>query len=193
MDVLLLSWTLGILLMWCQAQYILTKRGRNIVSGTHKAVLELAAAMRTELNVEDADLHLLREEQIKQRMAAVQGGSISYNFLDSTEEHSIWMVLRAWLLHEKYLVLMMAVSILVASTIWMAPYGTFISVWISGLPCGLITALCIGTKRKSRTFFISLFITLSSVAVLVLLFLFHPWSHHGQYYSEAATKLLKPF
>lgn len=101
MNIVLLIWTFGILAIWCQARYVLGKRAQNIISGPRKAILELSAAMREEMNLEDTDLHLLEEVQIKQYITEVQGGRISYDNLSIIEEQPISTVLRQWIVHEK--------------------------------------------------------------------------------------------
>ncbi|KAJ4357447.1 uncharacterized protein N0V89_002022 [Didymosphaeria variabile] len=79
MNIMLLIWTLGILIMWYRAQSTMQKRGRVSVAGVHKAVVELAETMHKELDAEDFDLSLSTEAQIKQRTAAAKGGSIAYD------------------------------------------------------------------------------------------------------------------
>ena len=169
------------------------KRGRKTVSGTHKAVLELASAMRKEIGVDDTDLEQIREDQIKQRIDVLQGGQIAYRILDSPEKHSICSSLKTWSKRELHYIVHATGSTLITATAWMIPYGTLISIWMSGLSCGLIVALSFGSSKKSRLFFVLFFGTLSSIAVLILLICLHPWSLNGIYGSKAETRLLEPF
>lgn len=178
--------------MWCQARYIMRKRGYDIVSGPQKAILELSAAMRSELDFDDVDIPRLEEVQIKQRILAAKGGRISYDTQDPIENQSTGTVLWLWLIREKWWISMSTLSLLITTTTWLAPYGTFISIWVSGLSCGLLVALSIGSSRKSRVFCVSFFCTLSSVAVIILLIVIHPWSKDRLHYSNAATRLLYP-
>ncbi|KAI4657005.1 uncharacterized protein J4E79_007620 [Alternaria viburni] len=69
MDIMLLVWTIGIVTMWWRAQSTMLKRGRDSVAGTHKAVLELAAAMSRELDVDVIDHKTVSEEQVQERIA----------------------------------------------------------------------------------------------------------------------------
>lgn len=73
--------------MWIYTHYTLALRNRlqEQISGEHRAVLELAAAMQTELEIEHVDPHLLREKQLRERInKGIRGGAVSYAYADST-------------------------------------------------------------------------------------------------------------
>ncbi|KAF2127858.1 hypothetical protein P153DRAFT_358024 [Dothidotthia symphoricarpi CBS 119687] len=83
---LLHAWTIGIYTMWLQTHYTMALRNRHAdkISGEHLAVIELAAAMKKELNIEDTDAALLREKQLEQRVdKELRGGTISYAYTET--------------------------------------------------------------------------------------------------------------
>jgi hypothetical protein len=87
--VLLLAWTLGIYALWLHTHYtmMLRKQLYEEISGEHRAILELAAAMQRELDVEDINPLVLREKQLKERInMEILGGRISYVHLRSKPE-----------------------------------------------------------------------------------------------------------
>jgi hypothetical protein len=92
--VLLLAWTLGIYALWLHTHYtmMLRKQLYEEISGEHRAILELAAAMQRELDVEHVDPSVLREKQLKEKInKEILGGRISYtNPRSKAEIHSMW-------------------------------------------------------------------------------------------------------
>ena len=84
--ILLLAWTLGNYALWLHTHYMMTLRKKlyEEISGEHRAILELAAAMQRELDVEHIDPLVLREKQLKERInIEILGGRISYVHLMS--------------------------------------------------------------------------------------------------------------
>lgn len=61
--ILLLAWTLGNYALWLHTHYMMTLRKKlyEEISGEHRAILELAAAMQRELDVEHIVPLVLRE------------------------------------------------------------------------------------------------------------------------------------
>jgi hypothetical protein len=78
----LLIWSIGIYILWLRSTMIMKTRGRKEVAGAHKAVLELADAMRTHLlddGVQGDGLSTLTETKLRRRITKdLRGGSISY-------------------------------------------------------------------------------------------------------------------
>jgi hypothetical protein len=164
--------------MWFQSQSTMQKRGREIVAGPQKAVVELASVMTKELDVDSVTLLFLTEDDMKKRIAAVRGGSISYESFLLTETESRGKDLKRWLRREIWWLLATTVFVGLTCTIWLAPtyyyaphfwYTPLDSLLISlGPTLGLLVALCIGTLWKSRMFFILLITTLIWIAPLLL-------------------------
>lgn len=120
MNLTLLLWTVGILSMWYDAQSTMRKRGREIVAGSRKAALELALAMMKELDVDYDDLKFLTEQDIKNRIAAVRGGSISYATSQLNEIRTPKTNIKEWFIREKWWILATVVTITFTCVIWMA-------------------------------------------------------------------------
>jgi len=79
MDIKLLVCVIGIVAMWWHAQTTMLKRGRCAVAGTHKAVLELAAAMSRELDVDVINHKTGAEKQVQERSTQAQEEIIVYD------------------------------------------------------------------------------------------------------------------
>ena len=62
--------------MWWRTQTTMFKRGRDSVAGTHTAVLELAATMSRELDVEVIDHKAVSEEQVQERIKYMEDASL---------------------------------------------------------------------------------------------------------------------
>lgn len=147
MNIMLLVWTIGLLIMWFQASRKIRRRCRRDVAGPHKAVIELAEAMQKE---SDFDLGLATEQHIKQQIAAADGGSISYSMSSNIEGSSETSF--DWLKREKWWFSAMILFMFAASYLWIF-VGIIITCAFIGPICGLIFALGVGTTFKSRIFF----------------------------------------
>jgi hypothetical protein len=166
MDIMLLVWTLGILIMCWRAQTTMMKRGRDSVTGTHKAVLELAAAMSRELEIDVNDLKVVSEDQVQERIAEVHGGRISYDSSLLIEKQLPDTSLRRWLVENTWWYLVTWVFVVTSSFVW--GWDLWFCFWTLGPTVGLLCALCIGTTPKSRSVMISVFTILSSVPMVIL-------------------------
>jgi hypothetical protein len=166
MIILHIIWTSGLYIMWLRAQMIMKRRGRRNedVAGEHKAVLELAAAMRDQMN-EDAkeeggDVSAFTEAELRRRIRKdLRGGSISYTtpLLPNGESGQEWTT-KAWIKNYK-LSIIATVTCVAAMVVIVALLGwTFMFFLV--LPFELIVTLCVGSTRKSR---IVLFFWLSIV------------------------------
>jgi hypothetical protein len=158
--VLLLAWTTGIYIMWIYTHYTIASHARHPeeVPGEYRAILELAAAMRTELGVGDASLSVLREKQLRERISKeIQGGAIFHAYPDTKlKVHSIRKSLRVWLKGNTWWFVAMAVTTLVCAGLWilmsMWLWSWLLSVWV-----GQLVGFCISTTTGSRLLIISIF------------------------------------
>ncbi|KAJ8106925.1 hypothetical protein OPT61_g9216 [Boeremia exigua] len=120
---LLLAWTIGIYVMWIYTHYTLAMSNRlsDEISGECRAVLELAAAMQTELDMQDIDPAILREKPLKSRIdKELRGGAVAYSHPDSTPKvHSIRNGLKRWFKTEKWWFLAIFITSVFTSTVWM--------------------------------------------------------------------------
>ncbi|KAL1794359.1 hypothetical protein ACET3X_007780 [Alternaria dauci] len=155
--ILHMVWTLGLFTMWIRAQMVMKKRGRGKeeVAGEHKAVFELAAVMREQINEltkeEGEDVSALTEANLRRRITKdLRGGSISYTtpILPNGESGEKWNA-KAWIKSHKLTIIAMVLCV-VAMTIDAAiniPRGAVIPV---PLPLELVAALYLGSTRASR-------------------------------------------
>ena len=153
--VLLLAWTVGIYIMWIYTHFtIASNKGYfEEVSGEYRAVLELAAAMRIELDVEDTDLSLLREKQLKERIdKEIQGGTVFRAYPDSTlKAYSIRNGLKSWFKKDKWWFLaMLGTSVLCPIGIVYLWHWHWFWFWLLGVWLGQFWAFCLGTTLGSR-------------------------------------------
>ncbi|RYO70404.1 hypothetical protein AA0113_g3252 [Alternaria arborescens] len=161
-------WTLGLFTMWIRACMVMKKRGRGRedVAGENKAVFELAAAMREQMNEptkeEGDDVSALTEAKLRRRIKNdLRGGSISYNtpILPNGEGGEKWNAI-AWTKSHKLSIIAMIVclvAMMINLFVWV-PDDTG-TVALLPLPTVLIAALYIGSTKGSRiVLFIWIFI-----------------------------------
>ncbi|USP80363.1 hypothetical protein yc1106_07637 [Curvularia clavata] len=155
---LLLAWTIGIYIMWLYTHYTLLLHSRlsEEVSGTHRAVLELAAAMQSELDLADLDVSLLREKQLDERIRKeIRGGTVNYaNSEEKRGMYSIRRGLREWWRRDKWWFVAIFCMTVLCSTLWMAGFqirgGVWFWIWLWSIWFGQFWAFCIGTTTGSR-------------------------------------------
>ncbi len=135
---------------------VMKRRGRRNedVAGEHKAVLELAAAMRDQIDEgakeEGGDVSALTEADLRRRIRKdLRGGSISYTtpLLINGESGQEWTV-KAFIKSHKLSILTTGACVAaVVSTAVLLP-STRTCLFVA--PFVLIASLYIGTTRKSR-------------------------------------------
>jgi hypothetical protein len=146
--------------MWIYTHYTIALHARHPeeVPGEYRAILELAAAMRAELDISDARLSVLKEKQLRERISKeIQGGVIFHAYPEAElEVHSIRKSLRVWLKGNTWWFVVMALTTLVCTCLWI-----FMSMWLwFWLLCvwfGQLFSFCIGTTTGSRLLIISIF------------------------------------
>ncbi len=146
--------------MWIYTHHTLMMRNRlsDEVSGEYRAVLELAAAMQAELDIEDFDSTMLREKQLKERIdKELQGGAVAYAYPDSKPNvYSIREGLRTWFKNDKWWFLAMFMTTVFCSTVWMVmmvyweSWYVWVWVWTWSIWIGQFCAFCVGTTAGSR-------------------------------------------
>lgn len=184
MNMTLMLWTIGIFIMWIRSHKILRERGRKEVAGEHKAIFELAEAMRTQLislgkdNVEDVPA--LGELDLRCRITKdLHGGSISYDYpqppIRSIKDNisAGWRTkLKAkkekwwtWTRKEKWWLTTFFISYVLCSTVgWYSFYPLWL--FIISLPLAFVFALCYGSTKKSRgVLFLWSFLLLSLIFI----------------------------
>jgi hypothetical protein len=169
--VLLLAWTTGIYIMWIYTHYTIASHARHPeeVPGEYRAILELAATMRTELDIGDARLSVLKEKQLRERISKeIQGGAISHAYPDAElKVHSIRKSLRVWLKGNTWWFVAMAVTTLVCTGLWIL-MSMWLWFWLLGVWFGQLMAFCIGTTTSSRLLIISIFSVGPGIALSVV-------------------------
>ena len=161
--------------MWIYTHYTMTLRNHltEEISGEYRAVLELATAMHTELEIEDIDPSVLREKQLKERIdKEIRGGAISYAYPGSTLKfHSIRKSLKSWFQREKWWFLVMLSTTILCSTTWMIffqmrdPGGVWFWIWLYVVWFGEFWAFCIGTTAASRLLIILFWGLVGGIAI----------------------------
>lgn len=153
--------------MWHRTHFTMALRQRHSgnISGEHRAVLELAAAMQNELDLLDTEPSLLDEKQLAERVAKeLRGGAISYAYpKQELNSFRAMRALRGWFQREKWWFLAILLTSVLASTIWMVPYLFIIWVWFIGAWFGQVCAFCIGTTTGSRTLIVLFWSAISLV------------------------------
>lgn len=164
---MLLVWAMGIFVMWYRAKSIMLKRGRESVAGTNKAVIELAAAMLKELDMDDLDSKVLTEKQIQHRIAAVQGGCISYSCSILTEDRLADTSVVEWLRKDRWWIAATVVFVAATSFVWIL--GIWVAILFAGPMFGLITALLFGSTWKSKGLFVLCWTVIGSMAAITFM------------------------
>jgi hypothetical protein len=168
---LLLAWTTGIYIMWIYTHYTIASHARHPeeVPGEHRAILELAAAMRNELDISNTRLSVLREKQLRKTInQEIQGGAISHAYPDAKlKVHSIRKSLRAWLKENRWWFAAMAVTTLVCSGLWIF-MSMWLWFWLLFVWAGQLFSFCIGTTTGSRLLIISIFSVGPGIALAVV-------------------------
>lgn len=132
--------------------------------------------MQEELDVDKCNLQLLSEDDTRNRIAAIKGGSISYECSILTETSSGGMGLKCWLKHERWWLIATTVMVLMTCTLWTIPgdlnQRRIIFLVALGPTLGLLLALCIGTSWKSRLLLFSVSTILTWIIPIILLVLY---------------------
>jgi len=159
--------------MWLRTHFTMTLRQRHPddISGQHRAVIELAVAMQTELDIHDVHPSLLREKQLRERVdKELKGGAISYAYSKADlPTYSIKTGLKAWFRKERWWFSAIVTMSVFCSTFWMAPWrpGTFwFWCWTFGIWLGQVWAFCIGTTNGSSALVILFWCIISAIVVI---------------------------
>ena len=165
--------------MWIYTHYTLALRNRHPeeISGEYRAVLELAAAMQTELDIEDTDPSVLREKQLKDRIdKEIRGGAVSYAYPDTTlKSYSIWKSLKVWFkslkvwfkINRWWFLAILSTTIVCSIPwgFWSSTAGFWFSCWLWSIWFGQFRAFCIGTTVGSRLLIILFWSFVGGLAV----------------------------
>jgi hypothetical protein len=173
MNIMLLVWIIGILLMWAVARATLQQRNRSNIAGEYKATVELVASMRKELSEEPDELLILSEEEMKERIRGVDGGNISYNTSVLERPMSVKERVKAWCRRELWWLCSLLVLVVAVSCAWallltdsvMDFFVVLVAFLASGCVYGLVFSLAFGSTWRSRGLF-TLFWVAVSVALL---------------------------
>lgn len=134
------------------------KRLPEEVSGGYRGIPELVDAMDGERNIKYTDLSLLKEKQLKERIAhEIKSGTVANAYPDSPPEmHNIRKSLKTWFKANKWWFLANFCTTLLCSTIWLlvlrakSVAWVWLWVWLWWVWIGQIWAFCIGKTTGSR-------------------------------------------
>ena len=161
--------------MWIYTHKTLRLRSRlsEEVAGTHRAVLELAAAMQAELDDEHVDPSVLWERQLKDRIEkGIGSGSVSYAYPHSVpKSYSMWKGFKAWFKVDKWWLLVMCATSAICSTFWLYAFrGNYMSSvylwsWLWSVWLGQLWAFLLGTTTGSRALIILAWSVVGAIVV----------------------------
>lgn len=168
--ILIMIWTIGMYSMSLRTHFIMARRQRHPddISGEHRAVIELAAAMQMELDILDVNPSMLREKQLQEQVnEQLKGGAISYAYSQAAlSTYSIRKGLKSWFKKEKWWFCAICLTSVLSSTLWLVPGGILLCLWTIGPIGGQCLAFCIGTTKGSRMLIILFCGLLSAIPVL---------------------------
>ncbi|KAK6220077.1 hypothetical protein QIS74_05579 [Colletotrichum tabaci] len=145
--VLLLVWTLCIASVWLKARMTMRMRRRHDVPRGYKGVLELAGAIRKELqecNPDDLSHDQLHEE-IKKRL---RGGRIELEKADSPEPWGLWRGAWAYCKDEKWWVV--AITVMIPPFAGLASVDSSFGWWLLVPIISTMLAMTVARSRESR-------------------------------------------
>jgi hypothetical protein len=172
--ILLFIWTVGMYTIWLRTHFTMALRQRHPddISGEHRAIIELAAAMQMELDIHDVHPSMLREKQLREQVnEQLKGGAISYAYSKADlPTYSFKNGLRSWFKREKWWFSAIFATSLLCSTLWMSMTYTvwYFWFWTFGLWGAQCLAFCIGTTNGSRALIISFCCVISGIIVAAL-------------------------
>jgi uncharacterized protein (DUF2062 family) len=156
MIVFLITWTLGMVIMWLSADETMTRRCRNQVAGEYTAVLELANAMQSQLRAisnssSETDTANMAESELRHRIVQdLRGGAISYKApLLSSEGSNRSKV--GWEYVKVNIWWLVALVMSAAASMTMGVFGGFPSlIFLLGISVALIVAISVGSTHGSK-------------------------------------------
>jgi hypothetical protein len=166
---MLLMWTIGILTLWSRAKVTMHERGRQglMIAGEHKAVIELADAMRKELSTKSIDLKLLSDTEIAKRINDVNGGRVLYSS-SLCIQPARRMGFKEWLKREQWWLIATIICIAMTELTWQFVPAILwpLKLWSIGPTCGFVFSMVFGSTTRSRCFFVFLWTLMLFVLAL---------------------------
>ncbi|EQB50638.1 hypothetical protein CGLO_09894 [Colletotrichum gloeosporioides Cg-14] len=146
MLLLLILWTLGMSAMWVKSHMTMRMRGRFDKPKGFKGVLELAAAIRKELQESNPDdlTHDQLSEEIKKRL---RGGTIELEKAGSPAMYGVWGGLWGWIKNWRWWATTWCLLTAIGSLLITYKGGVFL--WIMILSASMFFAMFIGRSPKS--------------------------------------------
>ncbi|KAF5506281.1 hypothetical protein CGCS363_v005435 [Colletotrichum siamense] len=147
MLLLLILWTFGMSAMWVKSHMTMRMRGRFDKPKGFKGVLELAAAIRTELQESNPDdlNHDQLSEEIKKRL---RGGTIELEKAGSSAMYGVWGGLWGWIKNWRWWATTWCLLTAIGSLLITYRGGVFL--WIMILSASMFFAMVIGRSSKSK-------------------------------------------
>ncbi|KAE9572776.1 hypothetical protein CGMCC3_g11228 [Colletotrichum fructicola] len=146
MLLLLILWTLGMSAMWVKSHMTMRMRSRFDKPKGFKGVLELAAAIRKELQESNPDdlTHDQLSEEIKKRL---RGGTIELEKAGSPVMYGVWGGLWGWIKNWRWWTTTWCLLTAIGSLLITYKGGVFL--WIMILSASIFFAMVIGRSSKS--------------------------------------------
>ncbi|KAJ3961204.1 hypothetical protein N0V92_002086 [Colletotrichum tropicale] len=146
MLLLLILWTLGMSAMWIKSHMTMRMRGRFDKPKGFKGVLELAAAIRKELQESNPDdlTHDQLSDEVRKRL---RGGTIELEKAGSPAMYGVWGGAWGWI--KKWRWWTMTWCLLTAIGSFLSTYNGGVLLWILILSASMFFAMVIGRSSKS--------------------------------------------
>ncbi|CAI6339096.1 unnamed protein product [Periconia digitata] len=147
---LLLLWSVGTLAMYMHAKHTMRSRNRTAIDGEHKAIINLAIAMNQELSPDP--LSTKTEDEIKELVRDVHGGSISYSTSIPFEHQSKRRRFMEWIRNRKWFLAWIAVKLVILGLFpfYILAIGPCLMYALPGSIVGDFVVLLIGATSGSR-------------------------------------------
>lgn len=147
MLILLMLWTIGMSVMWIKAHMTMRMRGRFDKPKGFKGVLELAAAIRKELQETNPDdlSHDQLSEEIRKRL---KGGSIELESAGSPAMYAILKGFWGWIKERRWWVAAWCLLVIFGSILATYEEGTYS--WVLVFMSSTLVAMVVGGSPRSR-------------------------------------------
>lgn len=169
-------WTVAVYTVWLRAHRKLSRRGAYEIPNRYKAALRLAGAVSQDFaEFQDAKA-LTNRDFVEHLRRARDGGRVRGDSAMPVAERqdSLWRSVKNWFKREKWWASVLVIDTLWLCTVWVVlsvvwtPYWLSLWMWLS-----IVFALGVGTTRKSRLFFVVIWLLLGIAVVFPLTI--HDW------------------
>ena len=174
MLLLLWLWTVGMILMWYEAQKVLTLRGQTDVSRSYKSVLDLAAAIQTDLTQAGRESTLLTSKELELQIEnRFSGGAITVDVPGTPKPYHLFRALgkstrRNWPWAVAYFLTLICIML----NLWNSYHFVLLG---CGFFLALLCATIVGPTNRARLFIFAVAVTVWTLFAMVPYITMHTW------------------